>query len=270
MTSFFFAFMYWDKAMWKKIRVIILLFILGYVAFQAWQDSNQNWDKPVVVLLHPINADGRATTAAYIQNLSAPEFYEIRDYLAQTAKRYQKKGDFMIVLGRTLEEAPPKVEANANVFDTILWSLKFRYYAWQQEKAADGYSTVTLYLNYYDSSATKSLKHSTALERGRIGIANIFANAEQEPQNNVIITHELLHAFGAKDKYDLKTGQPIYPQGYANPTQSPLLPQHRAELMAGYIPITEQKSVMPRNLQRTVISDETAKEVGWISTHWWN
>lgn len=46
--------------------------------------------------------------------------------------------------------------------------------------------------------------HSTALEKGRIGSVNLFAIPEQAPQNHVVIVHELLHGFGAKDKYDLK------------------------------------------------------------------
>lgn len=59
--------------------------------------------------------------------------------------------------------------------------------------------------------------HSTALEKGRIGSVNLFATRGQALQNQVVIIHELLHGFGAKDKYDLKTGQPIYPLGYAQP-----------------------------------------------------
>ncbi|MEK7740382.1 MAG: hypothetical protein AAB326_10190, partial [Pseudomonadota bacterium] len=40
--------------MWKKIRVGILLVILLIVAVNAWRDMNQDWSKPIVVLLHPI------------------------------------------------------------------------------------------------------------------------------------------------------------------------------------------------------------------------
>ena len=35
----------------------------------------------------------------------------------------------------------------------------------------------------------------------------------------------LLHGFGATDKYDLATGQPLYPKGYAEPALKPLYPQ---------------------------------------------
>jgi hypothetical protein len=54
---------------------------------------------------------------------------------------------------------------------------------------------------------------------------NLFATKTQASQNQVVIVHELLHGFGAQDKYDLKTGQPLYPLGYAQPEKVPLYPQ---------------------------------------------
>jgi hypothetical protein len=75
--------------------------------------------------------------------------------------------------------------------------------------------------------------------------------------------HELLHSFGASDKYDLSTGQPAYPIGYAYPTQQPLFPQAKAELMAGHIPLSQQKSRMPDSLKQTLINEITAIELGW-------
>ncbi|MGD1736936.1 hypothetical protein ACP6DW_34350, partial [Klebsiella pneumoniae subsp. pneumoniae] len=106
--------------------------------------------------------------------------------------------------------------------------------------------------------------HSTALEKGRIGSVNLFATRGQALQNQVVIVHELLHGFGAKDKYDLKTGQPIYPLGYAQPEKVPLYPQKRAEIMGGRTPLSEQTSKMPSDLQETVIGLPTAQEVGWL------
>ena len=50
--------------------------------------------------------------------------------------------------------------------------------------------------------------HSTALEKGRIGSVNLFATRGQASQNQVVIVRELLHGFGAKDKYDLKQVSP--------------------------------------------------------------
>ena len=67
--------------MWKKIRILCLLLILLIVAVNAWRDQNQNWDKPIIVLLHPINADGQATTQQYIQQLSLSDLGAVQPYL---------------------------------------------------------------------------------------------------------------------------------------------------------------------------------------------
>ncbi len=251
--------------MWKKIRVSILLLILAYVAFNTWRDMNQDWTKPVMVLLHPINADGRAETAQYIQNISIDDLNEIQHYLQLQSKAFRGQPVmFSFQLGRELQQLPPKVPADGNIVDNVLWSLKFRYYAWKQHQSADGSPTVTLYLNYYDPKVQKVLKHSTALEKGRIGSVNLFAAKKQSESNKVVLVHELLHTFGAQDKYDMSTGQPIYPTGYADLEQKPLYPQKRAEIMGGYIPLSESKSKTPDDLEDTMISDLTAQEIGWI------
>jgi putative cell wall-binding protein len=56
--------------MWKKLRILILLLILLVVALNAYRDQNQDWSKPIIVSLHPVNADGQGTTQQYIQQLT--------------------------------------------------------------------------------------------------------------------------------------------------------------------------------------------------------
>ena len=55
--------------MWKNIRVACLLLVLLIVAVNAYRDQNQDWNQPINVLLHPINADGVPTTQQYIPTL---------------------------------------------------------------------------------------------------------------------------------------------------------------------------------------------------------
>lgn len=185
--------------------------------------------------------------------------------MQQVAQQYRGKPTyFYFKLGREIYSLAPKVPDHAGMFDVILWSLKFRYYAWKQHESGDGAPSVTLFLNYYDPKSTRELKHSTALENGRIGSVNLFASAKQSEQNKIVLVHELLHAFGATDKYDLATGQPIFPLGYAAPNQQPLFPQAHAELMAGHIPTSKIQSKMPDSLKQTVINEATALEVGWL------
>ncbi len=250
--------------MWKNIRILCLLIILLIVAVNAYRDQNQDWSKPIIVMLHPINADGRAATQNYIQSLNLSELNGAQAYLQQMSAQYRGQPiAIYFQMGRELKRLPPKVPEQATMLDNILWSLKFRFYAWKQHEGADGSPSVTLYLNYYDPEKIKELKHSTALQKGRIGSVNLFASKKQAEQNKIVLLHELLHAFGASDKYDLTTGQPIYPLGYAYPNQQPLFPQAKAELMAGYIPVSEQKRKMPDSLKQTLINEMTAIELGW-------
>ncbi len=48
-----------------------------------------------------------------------------------------------------------------------------------------------------------------------------------------------------------------------HPNQQPLYPQRQAELMAGYVPLSQSKSKMPESLQQTRINEITAIELGW-------
>jgi hypothetical protein len=248
--------------MWKNIRISILLLILIWAGVTTWQDYHQNWQRPIFVLLHPINADQHPKTTAYLQQLSMQEYVELAPYLQDMSKKYPIHAYFQ--LGRELQVLPPQVPQNQPWFATLWWSLKFRFYAWHQHQAIDGSATVTLYLNYQQAQPQQALAHSTALQRGRIGIVNLFAHKPQREQNQIVILHELLHAFGATDKYDRATGEPIYPNGYAYPEQRPLYPQQKAELMAGRIAYTDRYSKMPSNLKQVLIGEQTAQELGWL------
>jgi hypothetical protein len=78
------------------------------------------------------------------------------------------------------------------------------------------------------------------------------------------MAHEILHTVGATDKYDLTTHQPVYPDGFADPDLDPRYPQDYAEIMGSRIPETPTNSIMPRNLNATVIGYVTAREISWI------
>mgnify|MGYP006913191605 CR=1 FL=1 len=96
--------------MWKKIRILCLLVILLIVAVNAWKDKNQDWRKPVFVLLHPINADGLPSTQHYIQKLSVQDFQGAQAYLQEYAQQYRGQPIyFYFNIGRELKVLPPKV-----------------------------------------------------------------------------------------------------------------------------------------------------------------
>ena len=99
-----------------------------------------------------------------------------------------------------------------------------------------------------------------------IGVVHAYAHRELEGKNNLVIAHEMLHTLGATDKYDLDKGEPLYPQGYAEPDKSPRYPQTYAELMGGRVPLSPSRSVMPRSLRLVKIGQLTATEINWTQT----
>jgi hypothetical protein len=74
----------------------------------------------------------------------------------------------------------------------------------------------------------------------------------------------MLHVLGATDKYVLSTGDPIFPDGFADPKQNPLFPQKQAEIMGGAIPVSAVSSAMPESLAQCKIGLLTAREIGFF------
>lgn len=251
--------------MFKNIRVAILLGILLIVAVNSFNDKHQNWQKPVYVALYPINVDQSPKVSAYLKTLSNNDFKEIETFLRAQGEHYGKQVNFYYRLGQEVMVAPPAVPRNGGVWDAMIWSLKFRYYHLRHKPNTDFAPSLSLYLQYHDDGKRILMDTSTALQNGRIGVVNLFGSAKNAPTNNVVLTHESLHGFGATDKYDLSNGIPIYPYGYANPNQNPVYPQTQAELMAMHIAKTPTKFEMPKNLVQVVVGELTAKEIGWLN-----
>lgn len=253
--------------MWKKFRIGVLLLILAAVALDTWRAKSQlNWQRPFHVVLYPINADGSTRVAAYLQTLKPQDFQPVTDYFSTEAKRYQLplSRPISIQLGQPINTIPPAPPRDGNLLSVVSWSLKFRYYAWQNSPTPSLQPEIRLYLLYYDPTVQPRLSHSTALEKGRLGRVNLFGTAKQHEQNLMVLAHELLHTVGATDKYDFSTGLPLYPIGYADPAQQPRYPQQRAELMGGRVPVSADKADIPRNLNQTTMSALTAREIGWL------
>ena len=94
-----------------------------------------------------------------------------------------------------------------------------------------------------------------------VGVVNAYASRRRTGSNNVIIAHEFLHTLGATDKYDPADGQPIAPDGLAEPDRRPLYPQRLAEIMGGRTALAENDAVIPKGLRFAVIGPLTASEI---------
>lgn len=255
----------------RNIRVLILLFILAIAAIYT-QDQRLNttsWFNPIDVVIYPINGDGQQQTTQYIQNLSSNDFQDIDDFFNRGAKRYHLIAEQPVVtaLGNTIDSMPPNPPLDRNAtFQVIVWSLKLRYWAYQNSPDdKSNNNRIRLYVIYHQASEGQALAHSLGLQKGLIGIIHAYADTKQTAQNSVVMAHEILHTVGASDKYD-SNNQPIYPWGYAKPEQKPLFPQRYAEIMAGRIPLDEYSSKIPKNLKFTLVGKTTAKEINWMTT----
>ena len=256
--------------MFRAIRIAILLAVLVFVATGAYlaRVRSTDWDAPLWIAVHPINADGSAATVDYIATLSNETFESIEQFMAREAARYHLRLAEPVrveVYDEVEESPPPQPGPGASVLSRALWSLKLRFWAWRV--ASDGTRAppdIRMFVLFHDPATTSAVPHSLGLQKGLLGVVYAFADREMAGSNNVVIAHELLHTVGASDKYDPLDDRPVFPAGYADPQQEPLYPQERAEVMAGRQMVSEQEWEMPLGLRTVVVGPETAVEIHWI------
>jgi hypothetical protein len=252
-------------ALLRKFTLLLILFMVAMGTYLSRQNST-DWREPLWVQLYPINGDGREATADYINKLERDNFLVIEQFMQREAQRYgvDIERPVKIVMGEEIGEQPPAPPVNGNPLQIGFWSLKLRWWASgvtgdQPGPAPD----IRLFLVYFDPQHTTTVAHSLGLQKGLLGIVNIFAARRQRNANKFIIAHEMLHTLGASDKYDWNTSLPLYPIGFADPDKSPLFPQTRAEIMGGRIPLSDTDAVMPAGLKKTVVGAATALEIRW-------
>ncbi len=254
--------------MLRAVRIVILVFVLIVVGAGTWLTKlrTTSWEQPLRVAIFPINADGSPTAGRYIRELTLETFAPIAQFMRQEAARYGLALSIPVemFLAREIGRAPPPPPFGGNALQVALWSLQMRYWAWVNAAFDGPKPHVRVFVLYHDPDRVTRLSHSLGLQKGLIGVVNAFASEEQGAQNNVVIAHELMHTVGATDKYDLRTNQPAFPDGFADPQRQPLLPQEYAEIMAGRLPVTEDRAEMPRSLEEVLIGTKTAREINWL------
>ncbi|GAA4652668.1 hypothetical protein GCM10023116_49520 [Kistimonas scapharcae] len=256
--------------MFKAIRVFLLLLVLFFIGLNTWQTMirTTDWNDPLWVTIYPINAAGNNKVQEYIDRLSVDDFDSLESFIAEQGAAYDLplNQPIEVNLGRQLKEIPDSPPANAGKLDAIIWSLRFRYWAWRMKQTkSDAITNIRLFVLYHDPETMPRLAHSAGMQKGLIGLINAYGDWQYKGSNQVVIAHEMLHTVGASDKYDFSNGQPIHPHGYAEPERTPLYPQRYAELMGGRIPKNADESDIPRSLKKVRIGPETAREINWIS-----
>jgi hypothetical protein len=255
-------------SVWRALRIGVLLLALLVVATQTWLDrfSTTRWQRTIFVGAFPVSADASPVTANYLAQLDQRKINGVSEFLEAEARRYGVGIDEPIELKLypTLTVAPPALDSGAGVLTRIVWSLRLRYYRSRVlAKISRSRPKIALFLLYHDPALAPRLPHSAGLQRGLTAVVHVFASRSQEAQNRIVITHELLHTFGATDKYDLATGLPQYPDGFAEPQLEPRYPQQLAEIMAGELPLSATEARLPDSLEDERVGPLTAQEIGW-------
>jgi hypothetical protein len=255
--------------MFKRLRIAILLYILLLVAAGHYLTAarSTDWDNTLWVDIYPLAGDGQPATRDYVDKLTLEEFDAIEAFFASEAKRYgvALERPFRLNLAQPLTHELPPLAARPSMLAVAIWSLRMRWLAttlqWKSEMPS---ADIVLFAIFHDGVKKTLLDRSTALEKGMIAVANLFADRRARGSNQVVLAHELLHTLGAVDKYASGTQLPRFPDGFADPDATPLFPQTAAEIMAGRIATSEHAAEIPRGLRDVVVGPATAAEIGWV------
>ncbi len=164
----------------KHLRYLILLLILLFVVLNEAVNKihSTSWEAPLWVRIYAVNGDGRGATDNYIDNLESRDFKAIENFVNREARRFGVPIEAIEVeYNGRLQSHPPQPPSGHSVLENIWWSLSFRYWAMRRGWSSDGdEGDVELFVSYYDTATTQSLRHSAGLQGGMIGIINAFAD----------------------------------------------------------------------------------------------
>ena len=252
----------------KQLRVLFALLVLLFVVVSTTLTERHlsSWSESLTVYIYPINADNTPKTQRYIDSLGDRHFNSLERFMSNQSKRYLKLDNqpFTVSLSPQVNDKPPPAPHDGSIPEVMWWSMKLRFWSWTHNTDPGPEPDIQIYTLYYDPANIDKVPHSVGLSKGQISVVHAFADQSYNQSNNIVIAHELMHTLGATDKYNLQTGQPIYPGGYANPDRIPLHPQTQAALMGGRIPVTTSRSVMPRHFSEVMINAQTAREISWL------
>jgi hypothetical protein len=250
------------------MRVVLLLSIFFVIVVGTWMTEKRMaaWDRPILVTIYPIIADEDESTAKFVEEIDARTFDEVNRFINREAQPYgfSVNPAFRFQVAEPGYEVPPEPPQRHDLVAIAWWSLKMRWWSWRKN-SADGLITpdIQMFVLYHGVRGNSELGLSVGMRKGRYGIVKAYARRGLQSTNHIVFTHELLHVLGATDKYDMASGNPIFPDGYAKPDLVPLFPQQHAEIMAVRIPLSYERSRKAGSLEQCRIGRLTAREIGF-------
>lgn len=257
-------------SLFKLVRIVALLSVLVVVLLSTWMDERRlaGWERPVWVTVYPMVTDDNPAVQAHAESIESSTFAGVNRFFERELSLYDLTltPPFNFQIAPVSNAVPPAIPDGKSMFAVAVWSLKMRWWIWRMQRndglfAAD----IQLFVFYHDVGANNEMTISVGMRKGKYGLAKAYIGNDLQEQNNVVIAHELLHVFGATDKYLNANGDPEFPSGYAYPEQQPLYPQAWAEIMGGRIPLSPFESIMPTSLDQCRIGHKTAEEIGFLA-----
>jgi hypothetical protein len=257
-------------SVFKLFRIVVLLSVLFVIVISAWMTERRMaaWERPILVAVYPIAADDDPASLRAAEETDEADFDAVNQFMNREAAPYgfSVKPPFRFLVAEPGTELPPAVPGQFAPLAIAWWSLKMRWWAWMQDFNDDLITPdVQMFVLYHAVNGKTEIGISVGMRKGRYGLVKAYAGEASRQSKLIVFTHEMLHVLGATDKYVLTTGEPIFPEGYADPDKRPLLPQQRAEIMGGRIPVTSFSSVMPSSLKQCKIGRQTAEEIGFYA-----
>ncbi|MCO5171857.1 MAG: hypothetical protein M9894_36620 [Planctomycetes bacterium] len=272
---------------WRKVRIALLLVVLAGAGLkylqvrraERWVPDWRATQQVLLVLLAPASATPdeqaeleRLTRFARLGDdkatLSALEHW----FEVELGRYVDRPGFKPVQLRVTGPHAysgapppPPRVGEGLSFRDRYRRTRDFL--GWYEERLKDvpGRFPNIVFVTFYGADAAHVFRgvHSVASRRERRGF--VFAPLTDQGRDAALINvaHELLHLFGATDKYEGE--RCAYPQGWVEPFKEPRLPQRFAEVMAQGIPVADGRAEASLDLFEAMrVGVETAREIGWI------
>jgi hypothetical protein len=252
----------------RMVRIGILVAILVAIVLGTWSGRQRivGWKTPLSVNLVPINAEGDPGVEKWIQEKKPDDFGDFAAFLEREGARYAIPTTTVALVRvvKSIDEVPPAAPRNGGRLAIGWWSLKLRAWSWWQGVRHDHpEAQIQIYLLYHPP-AKRALPHSLGLEKLRLGVVYTMSGQGAHDWTQIAVAHELFHTLGATDKYN-GAGQPVHPEGYAEPDRVPLHPQTRCEIMSGHIAVDETRFRRARNLGECLVGSKTAAEIHWLA-----
>ena len=266
----------------KALAILAFLIVLVYAASVLYRERSRfAWKRPLKVAIIAFMVDLPPNYSYYIERFMEETGKEYVDFDNHTLpdmegwfqQEHERYGgtvksvlEIQIFGPYNTTTPPPSPIVEGGFFKRYAAYKKFKAYFKEMDKREGldpGEFDARIYVQFV-RGRYGGISESYASRREMLGLANCFLDPRAIENNLMVILHELGHVLGATDHYD-EAGLPIFPDGYADTGKEPLLPQDKAELMAGRIPISEGSAEEVQNLGEVMIGPKTAREIGWIS-----